>query len=34
MEEIIVYGMVLLFILIIIIMWIKEDKNYHKEMEK
>jgi len=34
MEEIIMYGMVLLFILIIIIIWIKEDKNYHKEMEK
>ena len=34
MEEIIMLGMVLVFILIIIIIWIKEDKNYHKEMEK
>lgn len=34
MEEIIMLGIVLVFILIIIITWIKEDKNYHKEMEK
>jgi len=34
MEEIIMFGMVLVFILIIIITWIKEDKNYHREMEK
>ncbi|MBQ2835485.1 MAG: hypothetical protein IJE68_01435 [Clostridia bacterium] len=34
MEEIIMLGMILVFILIIIIIWIKEDKNYHKEMEK
>lgn len=34
MEEIIMLGIVLVFILIIIIIWIKEDKNYHREMEK
>lgn len=34
MEEIIMLGIVLVFILIITIIWIKEDKNYHREMEK
>jgi len=34
MEEIIMLGIILVFILIIIITWIKEDKSYHKEMEK
>jgi len=34
MEEIIMLGIVLVFILIIIIIWIKEDKNYRREMEK
>lgn len=34
MKEIIMLGIVLVFILIITVIWIKEDKNYHREMEK
>lgn len=34
MEEMIMYGMILVFIIAVIIIWIKEDKNYNKEMEK
>ncbi len=34
MEEIIMYGMIIMFIIAVIIIWIKEDKNYNKEMEK